>query len=67
MNPVEQILLNQLKNKNYQAYNQFLRLKSSGKTPDEVLSELISNGTFTQEQVNQVKAKVEADKNIKKF
>lgn len=67
MNPMEMMLLNQLRNKNPQAYNTFMQLKNSGKSPEQVLNELIANGTFTQEQVNQVKAQVEADKNIKKF
>lgn len=55
MNPMEMMLLNQLRNKNPQAYNTFMQLKNSGKTPEQVLNELIANGTFTPDQVEQAR------------
>ena len=51
-------LMNQLKNKNPQAYNFLLQAQSSGKEPQQILEELTKNGTFTQSQVKQAQEQV---------
>lgn len=49
-------LLGQLKNKNPESYKSLMSLMNSGKNPEQVLNELLANGTFTQEQVNAARA-----------
>ena len=52
-NQMVNLLLNQLKNKNPQGYNSVIQLMNSGKSPNQVLNELIQSGQFTNEQINQ--------------
>jgi len=48
-------LLGQLKNQNPSYYQQVMNLMNSGKSPDQVLNELLASGQFTQEQINQAR------------
>lgn len=46
-----QLLLNQLRNKNPEAFNEVQQLMNSGKSPQQVLNDLLASGTFATIQV----------------
>ena len=49
------MLMNKLRTQNPNAYNQFQSYMNSGKSPEQVLNELIQNGTFNRQQVDQAR------------
>lgn len=54
-NMIFNMLLGQLKNRNPQGYNQFVQLRNSGKSPDQVINEMLASGQINQNQLNQAK------------
>lgn len=45
----------QLKNTNPNLYNEYIKYKNSGKSPDQVINELLQSGKITQNDVNTAK------------
>ena len=50
---LQQMLLNQLKQKNPQGYNQIISMMNSGQSPQDILNNMRANGSVSQEQINQ--------------
>lgn len=46
-------LLGKLRSQNPQAYQELVSLMNSGKSPNQVLNELLSSGKINQQQINQ--------------
>ena len=55
MNPMLSMLMGQLRNQNPQAYNELNSLMLSGKSPQQVLNELLASGRFSQAQVDRAR------------
>ena len=50
------MMMGQLRNKNPNAYNELQQLMNSGKSPEQVLNELMASGRFSQEQIKQAQS-----------
>lgn len=50
-----QMLEMMLKMKNPQMYNQYMNYRNSGKSPDQVINELLQTGTINQDMLNKAK------------
>lgn len=61
------MMMGQLRNSNPNAYNELQNLMNSGKSPEQVLNELLSSGRFTQAQVQQAQQYMNGNTNIKRF
>lgn len=61
------MMMGQLRNSNPNAYNELQNLMNSGKSPEQVLNELLSSGRFTQSQVQQAQQYMNGNTNIKRF
>ena len=48
-------LENKLKSQNQAAYNQYISLINSGKSPDDIINSLLQNGQISQDTLNQAK------------
>lgn len=61
------MMMGQLRNSNPNAYNELQNLMNSGKSPEQVLNELLSSGRFTQSQVKQAQQYMNGNTNMKRF
>lgn len=46
------MLLNQLKNRNPNGYNQVMSMMNSGQKPQNIIQNMLNNGQITQDQLN---------------
>lgn len=71
MNLLQQMLKttleNQLRTKSPQAYAQYASLVKSGKSPDQIISELVASGQISPELVEQAKQQYAQQSNVKRF
>ena len=52
-NMLANMLMNNLKQSNPNAFNMINSMMQSGKSPQQILNEMLMNGTISQAQVNQ--------------
>lgn len=55
INLLRRQLENKLKSQNQEAYNQYINLVNSGKSPDDIINILLQNGQISQDTLNQAK------------
>lgn len=51
---IQQMLLNKLKQSNPNGYNRLMQLKNSGRSPNDILSEMYRSGEINDSQLNQI-------------